>query len=167
MLNTPSYGPSKTKLLELLSLLVLADPRHPLAVRHQRTQHVTWVLKSDSWRICPPAFVLVMRGERNNSAHKFVSFPDRQVTAGWMVLTQSDGVSYADSAAIIEYRESSKKVRIRTQRGVAEMVQATKCVQVDPNDPGCQFDVFGLNIKRLLELLVDEGAGQKAPVVLA
>ncbi|KAJ3024637.1 UNVERIFIED_CONTAM: hypothetical protein HDU68_007915 [Siphonaria sp. JEL0065] len=179
-----TYTTSKKLLQELLDLLVHADPKHPCAVVHRRSQYVTWVLKSDVTKYefvekgilfvkslfdtrKPPSkeFVLVMRGEKNDAALKFVSFPDKEEIDGWMVLSESVGVSYADSAAIVEYEEQIKKVRVRTQRGVAEMIHANTCTQVDPE--GSRYDVFGLNIKRLLELLVDEGAGQKAPVVLA
>ncbi|KAI8618379.1 hypothetical protein BC830DRAFT_1109278 [Chytriomyces sp. MP71] len=182
-----AYEESGKKLKELLSLLVLAHPRHPLAVKHKRTQYITWVLRSEITKyefiekgiafikslfegegkeLYANQFVMVMRGDKNDDALKFISFPDRKDERGWIVISESEGVSYADSAAVVDFK-GTLTTRVRTQRGVALMVQATKCTQVNPDDVANQFEVFGLNIKRLLELLVDNGAGQKSPVVLA
>ncbi|KAI8617121.1 hypothetical protein BC830DRAFT_1167259 [Chytriomyces sp. MP71] len=175
----------KKILVDLLKKLILADSKHPLAVKYGHNNYTTWVLKSDVTKyefimkgisfikslfesaasIEHDVFVLVMRGERNDAALKFVAFKEK-TDAGWMVISQSEKVSYADSAAVVKFNpKEDGEVRIRTQRGVALMVQANECEQVEPDSN--QFKMFGVDVKRLLFMLVNNGAGQKSPVVVA
>ncbi|KAJ3341396.1 hypothetical protein HDU83_006627 [Entophlyctis luteolus] len=184
MLDVLGYSDAKVRLTALLKLLVLADPKHPLAVDHKRTQYVTWVLKSDVTKYefmqkgmeflkallnAPKDLecnsVMVMRGEKDNAALRFVKL-EQHSGEDWLVLSESAGVSYADTAAIVTYDKSKdKETRVRTQRGVAMLLKATKTHPLDSSQN--LYDVFGLNIKKLLQFLKKEGAGQKEPVVIA
>ncbi|KAJ3313710.1 hypothetical protein HDU76_002586 [Blyttiomyces sp. JEL0837] len=167
--------------------LVHADPKHPLAVPHKRTQNLTWVLKSDvtAYEFCKKgiafvkklletrpefptnAHVLIMRDGMSDECIRLRSITTDVDPKRWLIVTQSMGVSYADQAAIVEYTTTEK--RIRTQRGVALVLHAESSLDILDSSKAFTtdlFDTFGVGTKLVLETLVHRGAGQKAPVVL-
>ncbi|KAJ3135554.1 hypothetical protein HK100_002650 [Physocladia obscura] len=119
--------------------------------------------KKNVLEVCGSMFRSDKTFVKNDEAIRIVELPVTE-SGRWITLSQSEGVSYADLAAIVWF-QGDLKIRIKTQGGVAFMVHAHKCQQLDPNEN--LYDIFGLNIKLFLELLVENGAGQKSPVVLA